>query len=158
MIFSINKIIKQAKKKSEVTLVFLLLLITITSTTFYNKHKITIYENYIDTINNIYFQKSISQILDNLVPRYKNIDHKISNGETFDKILDSYSIQSKEILEIKKKLKKDYDLNNLKTNLDIKFTIDQSNNKKIISFLFPISRTKKIQLTRNLETDLFEKK
>ena len=32
------------------------------------------------------------------------------------------------------------------------------NNKKIVSFLFPISRTKKIQLTRNLETDLFEKK
>jgi len=52
----------------------------------------------------------------------------------------------------------DYNLNNLKTNLDIKFTIDQSNNKKITSFLFPISRTKKIQLTRNLDTNLFEKK
>ena len=32
----------------------------------------------------------------------ENIDHKISSGETFDKILNSYSIPSKEILKIKK--------------------------------------------------------
>ena len=158
MIFSLNKIIKLVKKNIEIALLFLLLLITVVSTTLYNNHKISTYKNYINTINNIYFQKSINQILDNLVPRYKNIDHKISSGETFNKILESYSIQSNEILEIKKKLNSDYDLNNLKTNLDIKFTIDQSNNKKVISFLFPISRTEKIQLTRNLETNLFEKK
>ena len=158
MIFSLNKIIKLVKKNIEIALLFLLLLITVVSTTLYNNHKISTYKNYVNTINNIYFQKSINQILDNLVPRYKNIDHKISSGETFNKILESYSIQSNEILEIKKKLNSDYDLNNLKTNLDIKFTIDQSNNKKVISFLFPISRTEKIQLTRNLETNLFEKK
>ena len=52
----------------------------------------------------------------------------------------------------------EYDLNNLKTNLDLKFIIDQSNNKKITSFTLSVSRTKKVQLTRNLETDLFEKK
>jgi murein DD-endopeptidase MepM/ murein hydrolase activator NlpD len=72
--------------------------------------------------------------------------------------LKSYSIPSEEILEIKKNLNSDYNLNNLKTNLDIKFTIDQSSNEKIIYFLFPISRTKKIQLTRNLDTDTFRKK
>ena len=120
--------------------------------------KILINENYKNVINNIYFQKSISQIFNNLTPRYKNIDHKISSGETFDKILNSYSIPTEEILEIKKNLNLDYNLNNLKTNLDIRFTIDQSSNKKIISFLFPVSRTKKIQLIRNLDTDLFEKK
>jgi len=30
--------------------------------------------------------------------------------------------------------------------------------KKITSFLFPVSRTEKIQLTRNLDTNIFEKK
>ena len=65
---------------------------------------------------------------------------------------------SEEILEIKKSLNSDYNLNNLKTNLDIKFTIDHLNSKKIIFFLFPISRTEKIQLTKNLDTNLFEKK
>ena len=158
MIFRSNKIIKLIKKNIEISFLFLLLLITILSTTFYNNNKKLINENYKNVINNIYFQKSVTQIFDNLTPRYKNIEHKISSGETFDKILTDYSIPSKEILEIKKNLNLNYNLNNLKTNLDIKFTIDQSNNKKIISFLFPISRTEKIQLTKNLDTDLFEKK
>jgi len=158
MIFSSNKIIKLIKKKIEITFFFVLLIVTIASTTLYNSNKKLINNNYKDLINNIYFQKSINQIFDNLTPRYKSIEHKISNGETFNKILNNYSIQSKEILEIKKNLNSDYDLNNLKTNLDIKFIIDQSNNKKIVSFLFPISRTKKVQLIRNLSTGLFEKK
>ena len=158
MIFSSNKIMKLLKKKIEITFLLLLLIITITSTTIYNNKKILINENYKNVINNIYFQKSINQIFNNLIPRYKSIEHKISNGETFDKILSKYSVPDEGISEIKKKLNLDYNLNNLKTNLDIKFTIDQSNNKKIISFLFPISRTEKIQLTRNLDTDLFEKK
>ena len=158
MIFSSNKIIKIIKKNIEITFLFLLLLITISITNIYNEKKVLIDENYKNLINNIYFQKSINQIFDNLVPRYKNIDHKISSGETFDKILNNYSIPNEEINQIKKKLNSDYDINNLKPNLEIKIIIDQSNNKKITSFLFPVSRTEKIQLTRNLDNNLFEKK
>jgi len=158
MIFSSNKIMKLIKKKSDVIYLLTLLIITMSSTTFYNNNKMLVNKNYKDVINNIYFQKSVNQIFDNLTPRYKSIDHKISNGETFDKILKNYSISKEEILEIKKNLNSDYNLNNLKTNLDIKFTFDQSNNKKIISFLFPISRTEKILLTRDLDTNLFKQK
>ncbi|MDA8933106.1 peptidoglycan DD-metalloendopeptidase family protein [Candidatus Pelagibacter ubique] len=134
------------------------MLITISSSSIYNEKKVLIDENYKNLINNIYFQKSINRIFDNLVPRYKNIDHKISSGETFDKILNNYSIPNEEINQIKKKLNSDYNINNLQPNLEIKITIDQSNNKKITSFLFPVSRTEKIQLTRNLDNNLFEKK
>ncbi len=158
MIFSSNKIIKTIKKNIEITFLFLLLLITISSTSIYNEKKVLIDENYKNLINNIYFQKSINQIFDNLVPRYKNIEHKISSGETFDKILNNYSIPNEEINQIKKKLNSDYNINNLQPNLEIKITIDQSNNKKITSFLFPVSRTEKIQLTRNLDNNFFEKK
>ena len=158
MIFSSNKIIKIIKKNIEITFLFFLLLITISSTSIYNEKKVLIDENYKNLINNIYFQKSINQIFDNLVPRYKNIDHKISSGETFDKILNNYSIPNEEINQIKKKLNSDYNINNLQPNLEIKITIDQSNNKKITSFLFPVSRTEKIQLIRNLDNNLFEKK
>ncbi|MDA8835044.1 peptidoglycan DD-metalloendopeptidase family protein [Candidatus Pelagibacter bacterium] len=161
MIFSSNKIIKIIKiikKNIEITFTCLLLLITILSTGIYNEKKVLIDENYKNLINNIYFQKSINQIFDNLVPRYKNIDHKISSGETFDKILNNYSIPNEEINQIKKKLNSDYNINNLQPNLEIKITIDQSNNKKITSFLFPVSRTEKIQLTRDLDNNLFEKK
>ena len=158
MIFSPNKLIKLVKKNTEIFLLFLLLIFTIFSTTIYNNNKLETNENYKELINNIYFQKSLKQIFNNLKPRYKSIDHKISSGETFDKILNNYSIPSKEILSIKENLNSDFNLSNLKTNLDIKFTIDQSNNKKITSFLFPVSRTEKILLTRNIDTDKFEKK
>ena len=158
MIFSANKIIKLIKKNIEITFFFLLMLVTIASTTFYNNKKELVDENYKDLINNIYFQKTVNQIFNNLKPRYKSIEHKISSGETFNKILNNYSVPSNEIIKIKKNLTSDYNLDNLETNLDIKFIIDQSSNKKITYFIFPISRTKKIQLTRNLDTDIFEKK
>jgi len=157
MIFNLNKPLKFLKKNIEIAFLFLLVVVTITSTTFYNNKKKLINENYKDVINNIYFKKTFNYIFNNLTPRYKSIEHKISEGETFNKILNKYSITSNEIIKIKKNLDLDYNLNNLKTNLNIKLTIDESNNKKITSFIFPVSRTKKILLTRNLETDLFNK-
>ena len=158
MIFSLNKLIKLVKKKTEIFILSILIIFTIFSTTIYNNKKFETNERYKGVINNIYFQKSLKQIFDSLKPRYKSVDHKISSGETFDKILNNYSIPSNEILNIKKSLSSDYNLSYLKSNLDIKFTIDQSNNKKIMSFLFPVSRTEKILLTRNIDTDKFDKK
>jgi murein DD-endopeptidase MepM/ murein hydrolase activator NlpD len=156
MIFDLNKFQKKIKINIEITLLFSLMLIAVLSTTYYNNKQKIINENYKDIINNIYFKKSINHIFNNLSPRYKNIDHKISKGETFDKILKDYSISDDEIIKIKKSFKNDINLNNLKTDQIIKFTIDQSSNKKIINFLFPLSRTEKIKLTRNLETNLFK--
>ena len=76
MIFTTNKLIKLVKKNIEIFLLFLLLIITIFITTIYNNKKLETSENYKEVINNIYFQKSLKQIFDNLKPRYKSIDHK----------------------------------------------------------------------------------
>ena len=157
MIFDLNKMLKPVKKNAELVFFFILLITTVISTTYYNNSKKIVNENYNEVINNIYFQKSINHLFNNLNPRFKNINHKISTGETFDKILNNYSIEINEIIQIKNNLSSNYDIDNLKTNLEINFTIDESN-KKITTFIFPISRTKKIQLIRNLETNLFEKK
>ena len=108
MIFSLNNLIKLVKKNTEIFLLFLLLIFTIFSTTIYNTKKLENRENYKEVINNIYFKKSLKQIFNNLKPRYKNIDHKISSGETFDKILKNYSISSEEILNIKENLNSNF--------------------------------------------------
>jgi len=158
MIFNLKKAQKLVKKNLEISFLFSLILFTITFTTFYNASKRQFDENYKDVINNIYFQKTINHIFNNLTPRYKSINHKISNGETFNKILNSYSITDDEIIKVKTELNSDYNLNNLKTNLNIKLIVDESNSNMITSFIFPVSRTEKIQLTRNLENNLFEKK
>ena len=158
MIFNSNNFKKIIKKNSEITFLFLLIFITIISTKIYNDKKKIINENYKNVINNIYFQKSINHIFNNLSPKYKNIDHRVSKGESLHKILQSYFVSKDEIIEIKKSLDENYNLNNLKTNQTIKLTINPFGDKKIASFLFSVSTTKQIQLTRNSKTGLFEKK
>ena len=158
MIINLNNILKLLKRNAEFTFLLLLIGITIISTTFYNDKKMLINKNYKNLISNTYFQESIKHIISNLAPKYKNIDHKIIPGETFNSILKDYSISDFEIDKIINTLGKDYNLNNLKTNLNIKFTIDISNKNKVTSFLLPISRTEKIQLTKNLQTNIFERK
>jgi murein DD-endopeptidase MepM/ murein hydrolase activator NlpD len=158
MIFKLNNFQKILKKNNEITVLFLLIIIMVITTKFYNDKKKEVNERYKDVISNIYFQKTINNIFNNLSPGYKNIEHKISENETFDKILKNYSIPVSEIKKIKKNLKDNTNLNNLKKNQVIKITINQSKNTKVTKFLFPLSRTKKIQLTKNLETDIFEKK
>ena len=135
-----------------------LIALSIVTTQIYNLNKKTINNNYISLINNIYFQKTINHGLNNLSPKYKNIEHKILPGESFDKILKKYEIPEIEIKKINKILSKKNNLNKLRTNQILKFTIDQSKNKKIVSFLYPVSRIKRIQLSRDLETNEFKLK
>ena len=107
-------------------------------------------------INNIYFEKTLHNIIKNFDPRYINIEHKISKGENFNSILKKHGIPLKEINKIKKILSKKNNLNKLKYNQTIKFTIDLADSKKIINFLYPVSRTKKIKLVRDSSNDNFE--
>ena len=158
MIFKFNNIQRLIKRNTEISFLVLLVLAAITSTTFYNSKKKVVNENYKDVINNIYFKKSINHIFNNLSPRYKIINHTVGQGEAFNKILKIYSVPDYEIGKITKTLNIDYNLNKLKTKSIIKFTIDQSKNKEIVSFIFPVSRTEKIYLVKNTETELFEKK
>ena len=99
MIFVLKKFPKLIKKNAEIAFLFLLLCLSVVSTTFYNNKKLVIKEAYSDLINNVYFHKSTTHIFNNLTPRYKNIEHKISNGETFYKILNNYSITNDEIIK-----------------------------------------------------------
>ena len=109
-----------------------------------------------DVLNNVYFEKTLHIIFNNLKPKYINIEHKVSPGESFNSILIKHEIPLKEINKIKKELSKKNNLNKLKTSQIIKFTVDVSDSKKIISFLYPISRTKKIKVVRNLVNDNFD--
>ena len=158
MKFKLPKIQIIIKKNLEFTFLLLLLIVTIFSVKIYNVNKNVINQNYINLINNTYFQKSIKHVFDNLEPKFIDINHKVSKGETLNKILNNYQIPKSEIQKIIKILSKKNKVNNLKTNQIIKFTIDKSNNNKIKSFLFPISRTKRIQLTRNSLSENLKKK
>ena len=153
----VNKIKAIIKKNTEIFALSILILIAVVSTNYYNYNKNKILKEYKNLINNIYLKKSVENLLSNLEPKFKKINHKIKEGETFDSILKEYSVKDSEIKEIKKRLSKKINLNKLNTSQKIKFTIDQTNNI-VKDFTFQISTTEKIFLARNVETDEFNQK
>ncbi len=153
----LKKIKLKIKKNLEIFALSLLIGITIAFTSYYNFNKEKIFNNYINLLNNVYFKKSITQILNNLEPRFKKIEHEINVGETFDKILEEYSVEKSEIKQIKKELEKKVNLNKLNVNQKFYFTIDQTN-LVVKEFVFQISNTEKIYLARKNETDKFDQK
>ena len=153
----INILQKTIKKNTEIAALIILILISIVSTTYHNFNKKKISDNYLSSINNIYFKKTFNHFLNNLEPRFKKINHKVSPGETFNSILEDYSINQLEIQEIKNKISKKINLNKLNTNQKIYFTVDQTNNI-IKEFTFQVSNTEKIYLKRNTETDELDQK
>jgi len=144
------------KNKNEILALTFLVIITIISTSYYNYSNKIIKDNYSDTINNIYFKKTVNHFLNKLEPKFKKIRHQIEEGETFDNILNQYQIDKKEIQNLKNKLSEKINLNNLNTSQKIYITIDQSENK-IKNFIFQISNKEKIQLSKNKD-DYFNQK
>jgi len=145
----------KVKVKSEFFLLFLVLLITVVSTGYHNYSKKKIASNYKEIVENIYFKKTLNHIFNKFEPRFKKISHKIELGDTFDSILNQYSVKKEEIIVIKKKLSKKINLNNLNTNQKILFTVDQTNDI-IKEFMFQISNKERIILTRDFESKGFK--
>ena len=153
----VKKLKVTIRKNLEILLLSSLILITIIFTSYYNFNKKKIFYNYTDLLENIYFKKSFNQILNSLEPRFKKIEHRIDVGETFDKILEQYSVEKSEIIQIKKELGKKINLNKLDINQKFQFTIDQTN-YSIKEFIFQVSNTQKIYLTRKKESYQFDQK
>mgnify|MGYP001349388128 FL=1 len=153
----LKKIKLGVKKNLEIFALLFLIVITIIFTSYYNYNKKKVFINYSNLLDNIYFKKSFNQILNSLEPRFKKIEHEIGVGETFDKILEEYSVEKSEITQIKKELRKKINLDKLNVDQKFQFTIDQSSSL-IKEFIFQVSNTEKIFLTREKETNKFDQK
>ena len=150
------KILKnKIRKNIQIFGLIFLIALTIVSTSYFNFKKNNNIQAYNNFIDNVYFKKTLSHLVDNLEPKYKKIKHKIKSGETFDKILESYSIEKSEILKIKNSLKDKVNLNKLNTKQIIQFNLDKTSNK-ISEFEYQTSNTQKIFLKRNIENDKFK--
>ena len=150
----LKKITLPLKRNIKVIALFFFFIITILISLYLNNEKNLSVRKYNNFINNVYFQKTLNKIINNLEPRYKIYNHKIKAGETFDKILSDYSIDKEEVKILKENLLKKININKLNTNQKIQITLDQTNNK-IKEFIFKISNTEKIYLSRDGENTKF---
>ena len=143
--------------KKEIVSLILLIVITAFSTAYYNFTKNRINNQYKEVLGNIYFKKTLNHFIDELEPRFKKISHRIKTGETFNSILEQYSIKQEDISTIKNTLSKKVNLDKLNTDQKIYLTIDQTDNT-IIKFLFQVSNKERIVLTQDLQKKSFNQK
>ena len=139
----IKKIKIKIKKNLEIFCLISVLLITVIFTSYYNYNKKIIINNYGDLLENVYLKKSINHLFNNLEPRFKKIEHVVNVGETFDRIMEQYSVNKFEIQQIKKELSKQIDIDRLKLNQKFHFTVDQTS-YLVKEFIFQVSKTEKI--------------
>ena len=153
----LKKFTKSFFKNLKILGLIFLIIFTIIIATLSNHQKNLSSKKYNNFINNIYLKKTLNEIINNLEPRYKKYNHKIKSGETFDRILNNYSIDKEEISIIKENISKKININKLNTNQKIQITLDQTNNR-IKEFIFQISNTEKIYLSKNSEDSKFNEK
>ena len=146
------------RKNLELFILIATAVIVITLVQIFNLIKKEKINHFFELLNNIYFEKTLHIITNNLDPKYIQIDHKILQGENFNNILEKYEIPKNQINDVNKILSKKENLNKLKKGATINLTIDLEDSKKIIKLIYPVSRTKKILLSKNLIDDTFEYK
>ena len=104
----LNKLKSKILKNPEILALSGLIIITIISTSYYNYSKNKIYNHYKQTINNVYLKKTVDHILNNLEPKFKKIQHRVTPGETFESILENYSIKNEDIFKMATDSHKEY--------------------------------------------------
>ena len=152
------KIVSLIKKNLEIFLLISLLIITVFITQFYNFNTKKIERDYLQIIRNSYFKKTVNYFFTNLKPKFENVEYKIKTGDNLVNILNNLSVNEKEIKKIVKLLK-NTDAQNLKENQTLKLTIENNENFKGISnILIPVSKSRKLEIYKELKNNEFVKR
>ena len=141
-------------KKIQYLIIGLIIIVIFFLITFQNSSRNNLKTNNIELINNLYFNKTLKYFYSNLNPKNKEINHRILEGENINKILKKYNLDTKENEEISKVLFENKEIKNLKINNIIEISIDQSKNK-VLKFSIPLSKTKNLILSRNINQSKF---
>ena len=152
------KIVSFLKKNLEIFLLIFLLIVTIFITQIYNLNTKKIQKDYIDILRNSYFKKSVNYLFSNLKPKFVNIEHKIKSGDSIVNILNDLSVNEKEVQKISK-IVNDNNAQNLIQNQTLKLTLENTlNSREISSMLIPISKSRKLEIYKDVENNTFFKR
>ena len=152
------KIVSLVKKNLEIFLLIFLLIITVFITQFYNFNTKKIEKDYLQIFRNSYFKKTVNYFFTNLKPKFENVEYKIKTGDSLVNILNNLSVSEKEIKKIVKLLK-NTEAQNLIENQTLKLTIENNENFKGISnILIPVSKSRKLEIYKELKNNEFVKR
>ena len=154
----LRKFKRKVKSFSHFLWLFLLILVSVLVTNFYENNKNFQYESLKKTLGNVYFQKSFSKITSKLEDRYTEIEYIVKEGDNYESIIKKIKISKKEKKKFLETIKKNKEIKILKPNLKINLKIDKKDEPKIINFIIQISKKKEIHFTRDINTENFKSK
>ena len=152
------KIVPFFRKNIEIVLLIFLLVISVFITQLYNTNAKKVQKDYLEVLRNSYFKKSVGYLFSNLKPKYEDIEYKIKSGDTIVNILESFSINKNDIQKIVELLNKT-DVKSLNQNLTLKLTLENTENLKAVNkILIPISKSRKLEIFKDVKSNTFAKK
>ncbi len=129
--------------------------ITVLVLNFYLAEKNKQTESLSRSIDNIYVNKSLNFIINNLNPKFKIIELEIEEGDTFEKILNKINIPLDEKTKIIKKLSKFKFINNLYKGQSVNFKIDNNKPIKVINISIELTKSKSLVFSRDAKSNEF---
>ena len=152
------KIVNFVKKNLEIFLLIFLLIISVFITQLYNFNTKKVQNDYLEILRNSYFKKSVNHFFSNLKPKFENIEYRIQTGDSLVSILNNLYVNKSDIQKVISLLKNSNSLN-LMQNQVIKLTLENTNNFKSISnILIPVTKSRKLEIYKDLKKNSFVKK
>ena len=144
-----RKILNKLKDYTYFLWLIFLILLTIFVTYFYDLNKKNQISYLNKSLSNIYLKNSIKKISSNLKPRYISLSYRVNEGDTYEKIINSFNLPEVEKRLFLKSVVKNKNIKILKLNQNIYLKIDKKDNPKIISFTIEVDKKKNILFQRS---------
>ena len=149
------KIVNFLRKNVEIFLLIILLIISIFITQLYNLNTKKIQKDYLDTIRNTYFKKSVNHFFSGLKPKFENIEYRVKTGDTLFNILSKLSVDKADVQKISALLSKNKAFK-FNKNQTIKLTLENKKEfKKVLSIIMPISLSRKLEIYKETDSETF---
>ncbi len=154
----IANIKKKTKSFSHFIWLTLLVIITIFVTYFFENNKKSQKQYLKKTLENVYFQKTITKITSELESRYKEYDYIVKIGDTYESIINDVNISKNEKKIFLQTIKKNKKIKILKPNQKIYFKIDLKDYPKILKFNIEVNKKEEIFFVRDFKAEGFKSK
>ena len=133
-----------------ISLVFIMIIFN-----FYNSYKKNEFIQFEKITKNIYLNKTLETVIENLTPRYQVINYKVNEGDSLEKILNNFDISNNEKKIVLKNMLNNKKISKIFENQIISFQIDRKEPVKVVEINFTISKTTNIIFKRDILKDKF---
>ena len=154
-----SKFNKLVKDNIYLILLLSIVLFTILSTSYFSAVKKSQEDRLVYILDNTFFKKSINYLIINLNPRFLNLNFRVKDGDSFEKILSKLKISKDEKEIAIKNLSSFKFVKNLFKGQNISFKLDSANSSvKIVEISIEQSKTKKYVFYRINDSNKFNYK